>query len=254
MRSCKPDASCSLPFRTPVLVPAALLATLALLSAVAAAQTATQTTPATQSQAGEHPHHLDHAHHRFDDIDRWVRAFEDPARDEWQKPEEVVRALKLQPGQVVADIGAGTGYFTRRFAQAVGPTGKALAVDIEPGMVRYVRERAAHEGQENLEAVQCQPDDPNLAPAGVDGIVIVDTIHHIDNRGDYYSKLARALRPGGWLAIIDFQKRELPVGPPPADKIAREALIAELEDAGWNLAGEETFLPYQYFLIFKPGR
>jgi len=206
---------------------------------------------ATQSQPADRGHRQGHAHHRFDDVERWVQVFEDPARDEWQKPDQVVQALGLQPGQVIADIGAGTGYFTRRFAQSVGPTGKALAVDIEPGMVDYVRERAAREGQDNLEAILCQPDDPNLAPASVDGIVIVDTIHHVQDRGAYYSKLERALRPGGWLAIIDFHKRELPVGPPPEDKIAREAMIAELEAAGWHLAAEETFLPYQYFLIFK---
>ena len=207
---------------------------------------------AGQSQS-QPAHSVHQAHHRFDDIERWVEAFEDPARNEWQKPDQVVAALPLRRGQVIADIGAGTGYFTRRLAAAVGSEGQALALDIEPGMVAYVRERAAREGQHNLEAILCQPDDPGLEPASVDGILIVDTIHHVQDRGAYYPKLARALRAGGWLAIVDFHKRELPVGPPPEDKIAREAMIAELETAGWRLTAEHAFLPYQYFLIFEPG-
>jgi ubiquinone/menaquinone biosynthesis C-methylase UbiE len=204
---------------------------------------------ASQSQQ---QHRVDHAHHRFDDIERWVKTFEDEERLEWQKPDSVIEALGLVSGQVVADLGAGTGYFTRRMARAVEPSGRALAIDIEPGMVEYVRQRAQREGQTNLEASICQADDPGLAAASVDGVLIVNTLHHIQQRPTYYPKLAGALRPGGWLAIVDFHKRELPVGPPPEDKLSREQVIAELERAGWSLGREETFLPYQYFLIFKP--
>jgi SAM-dependent methyltransferase len=197
--------------------------------------------------------HRDHgAHHVPRTAEQWVKALEDPDRDGWQMPQQVVEKLALAPGAAVADIGAGSGYFSVRFARAVGPQGTVFAADIDKGLIAYLVNRAAKEGLDNLKPLHGRPNDPLLPPASVDLVFICDVIHHIENREPYYAKLARALRPGGRLAIVDFYQRELPVGPPPAMKIARTDLIAELEQAGFALREEFDFLPHQYFLIFEP--
>src|SRR5689334_3737130 len=116
-----------------------------------------------------HDHHHNHDHdghqplgHRFEHADDWTAQFDDPKRDAWQKPDEVVAALALQPGMTVADIGAGTGYFEARLSKAVGDSGKVIAVDLEADMVRYLGERATREKLANVEARQSTTDDPKL--------------------------------------------------------------------------------------------
>jgi predicted methyltransferase len=191
-----------------------------------------------------------HTHrHGFAGAERWARVFDDPARDEWQKPHEVIQALTLAPDAVVADIGAGTGYFAVRLAHMT-PQGRVYAVDTEPDMVKYLRERAAKVGLANLEAVQGAPDDPKL-PAKVDLALLVDVYHHVGGREAYFRRLAGALKPGGAVAIIDFTL-ESKVGPPPSSRIAASQVKAEMQRAGYVLATEHTFLPNQYFLVFRP--
>jgi arsenite methyltransferase len=192
-------------------------------------------------------------HHGFHDAAYWAKTFESPERAKWQKPDQVVRALKLKPGQVVIDIGAGTGYFTRRFAKAVAPLGKAVGLDIEPEMVAYMQADAKKLGVNNYDARVVKPDDPGLAPNSVDLVFFCDTLHHMDNRVAYFRKLAAALRPGGRVAVIDFKKKPLPLGPPPEIKLSREQVVGEFHDAGYRLVAEYNFLPYQYFLEFEPG-
>jgi ubiquinone/menaquinone biosynthesis C-methylase UbiE len=175
--------------------------------------------------------------------------FDDPARDAWQKPHEVIQALKLAPEAVVADIGAGTGYFAVRLAHMT-PQGRVYAVDTEPDMVRYLGERAQKSGLKNLVPVQGALADPKL-PGKVDLVLMVDVYHHIEQRTAYFRNLAGALKSGGAIAIIDFTK-ESPVGPPPASRIAASAVKAEMTAAGYALATEHGFLPNQYFLVFRP--
>ena len=167
---------------------------------------------------------------------------------------QVVEALGLRPGQDVADIGAGTGYFSVRFAKAVGPGGKVFAVDIDQGLIDHLNERAKDAGLSNLEAVLAPTNDPLLSEKSLDIVFVCDVIHHVQDRQGYYAKLSGALRPGGRLAIVDFHKRETPVGPPVAMKIAREDLISELREAGFVLAQSFDFLPHQYFLVFEATR
>ena len=198
------------------------------------------------------PSHDATSHRRFDDPAYWSKVFDDPARAEWQKPTEVAGALGLRPGQTVADLGAGTGYFTRPLSEAVGPKGTVLAVDVEPNLVAYLRERAARERLSNVRAIQAAPHDPHLPAAGVDAVLVVDTYHHIDDRIGYFRRLQRALRPQGRVAVVDWHKRPMPVGPEMDHKIAREQVVEEMDAAGYRLADEPTFLPYQYFLIFQP--
>jgi len=189
-------------------------------------------------------------HHRRS-ADEWVRILENPERDAWQKPGQVVAALGLDPGDRVADIGAGSGYFSVRLAEAVGREGRVFAVDIQQDLIDYLAERASEAGLGQMTPVLGAPDDPKLAAESVDLIFICDVVHHIQDRQPYYAKLAAALRPGGRLAIVDFYKKELPVGPRPEMKIAREAMIGELEQAGFRLVEEHGFLPHQYFLVFE---
>ena len=200
---------------------------------------------------GEEKHHTSHSQQRFNEIQKWVDIFEDPARAEWQKPEEVVKKLELKPGGTVADIGAGTGYFTRLFAIAVGHKGKAIGLDIEPAMVEYMKEDAKKQWLTNYEARVVKPDDTGLPSKSVDVIFICNTYHHIENRVSYLKKLSKALKPNGRIVIVDFYKKPLPVGPQSvAHKISEEEVKKEFKQAGYRLTKSLDFLPYQYYLEF----
>jgi len=181
----------------------------------------------------------------------YIHFLEDPQRAQWQRPEEVMAKLGLRPGDAVADLGAGSGYFTLLFAKAVGPQGKVYAVDVLPEMLDYIRQRAQNDGVKNIQLVQAKPDDPQLPSASVNLIFICDTLHHIEARAAYYPLLAKSLRPGGRLVNIDFYKKSLPVGPPPAMKIDKQDMIEEVKVAGFHVVKDFDFLPYQYFLIFQ---
>ena len=189
--------------------------------------------------------------HSFSGAEKWAHVFDDPKRDAWQKPHEVIQALALKPDAVIADIGAGTGYFAMRFANMV-PKGRVYGVDIEPDMVKYLAERAKREKRGNVVAVAGAPDDPRL-PEKVDLILMVDVYHHVGERESYFRKLRGSLKPGGRVAIIDF-RLDAPEGPPRAMRVAPERVIAELKGAGYALAKDHRFLPNQYFLVFQPGK
>jgi arsenite methyltransferase len=188
-----------------------------------------------------------HALHR--DSQAYIAMLEDPKRDAYQKPHEVITALDLKPGEVIADIGAGSGYFSFRFAHHVGP-GRVYAVDISPDMILHMNRRSRDTGITNVTTVLAPPDDPLLPDSSLDLVFICDTWHHVEKQDQYLAKLKKMLKPGGQLVMIDFQKRDLPVGPPLGMKIAREDLVRQLEEAGFQLLKEHTFLPYQYFLVF----
>jgi SAM-dependent methyltransferase len=185
--------------------------------------------------------------HRFGDAERWAHVFDDPERDAWQKPHQVIQALALKPGTVVADLGAGTGYFSVRLARML-PKGKVYAVDLEPDMVKYLGERAKREGLKNVTPVAAAPDDARL-PGKVDLVLLVDVYHHIDDRERYFRKLAGSLAPGGRLAVIDF-RLDSRRGPPKSSRIDPGRVKAELAKAGYALSAEHAFLPDQYFLEF----
>lgn len=201
--------------------------------------------PAFAQAPGEHIHRL------HGDPAAYIKALEDPARDAYQKPHEVIEALALKPGEVIADIGSGSGYFTLRMARHVGPSGHVYGVDVNADMVRHLNERIREGGLLNASTILARPDDP-LLPRPVDRFVIVDVWHHIDDQPKYLALMKKQLKPGGQVVMIDFHKRDLPVGPPLAMKIAREDLIAQMTAHGFALAREHTFLPYQYFLVFEP--
>jgi ubiquinone/menaquinone biosynthesis C-methylase UbiE len=192
-------------------------------------------------------------HHSFGDVEHWKQVFDDPKRDAWQKPDALVAALALGPGMAVADVGAGTGYLSRRLSAAVGPTGTVFSVEVEPALVVHLRERAEAEGTANVTPVLASRDDPRLPAAGVDVVLVLDTYHHLDDRPAYVRRVARALRPGGRVIVVDWQKRKLPVGPPPDHKLPRAQVVDEMTAAGYTLAAAPDVLPYQYVLVFRPA-
>lgn len=200
----------------------------------------------------EHDGHGHAHHHRFEDAEAWAKQFDDPSRDAWQRPEAVIDFIGLAPDATVADLGAGTGYFAVRLARRA-PRGRVLASDVEPDMVRYLGERAAKEGLGNLVAVQARPDDPTL-PEAVDVAFMCNVYHHIEDRTGYFRKLAAQLRPGGRLVVVDFEKdapNDVP-GPPPQMRVARDVLVAELADAGFELVrADSDILPHQYIVELR---
>lgn len=204
------------------------------------------------SPAGPAAAQSPHTHqHSFGDAEKWSQVFDDPKRDAWQKPHEVIQALALKPDAVVADIGSGTGYFAAHLANML-PNGRILGIDTEPDMVKYLAERAKREGLSNLSVLKGAPDDPRL-PEKIDLVLLVDVYHHIEERERYFRKLLGSLNPGGQIAVIDF-RMNAPEGPPKSARIAPDRVKAELKSAGYVLAREHEFLPNQYFLVFQPGK
>lgn len=207
---------------------------------------AASTIPLVSCAAG-HAHHAhpDGMQHRFDDAEKWAKMFDAPERDAWQRPDEVIALVQPMPGQTVADVGAGTGYFLGRLSQAVGKNGRVLGVDIEPDMIAYMTARAQKDGWTNVEAVLGATDAPNLPAAAVDRILIVDTWHHIGARGAYAAKLREALVPGGAVFIVDFTL-DTERGPPKEHRLSPEAVIAELNEGGLEAELLTETLPDQY--------
>jgi ubiquinone/menaquinone biosynthesis C-methylase UbiE len=190
----------------------------------------------------------DHMERRFENPEQAAKSFDDPARDAWQMPDRVIQSLGLQGGQVVADIGAGTGYFTMRLAKSAEAP-RVYALDIEPSMVDYVARRAAEDGMKNVRAVLTPPDRANL-PEPVDLVLIVNTYHHIPGRVTYFRELRKSLKGLARVAVIDY--RPGAAGNIPAEfLLTPDQISSELGQAGFRLVARYDFLPRQQFLIFQ---
>ena len=180
-------------------------------------------------------------------------AYQGIDRDQWQQPDKVIATLQISPGAEIADLGAGGGYFTFHLAKAVGPRGKVYAVDIDRGTNELIAERAKKDGADNITTILAKSNDPLLPESAVDLIFTSNTYHHFDNRIVYFSNLRRYLKPAGRIAIIDFDRRAWLAGLlrhyTPAEFIKRE-----MEQAGYRLQQELTFLDRQSFLIFSINR
>lgn len=183
----------------------------------------------------------------------YIAMLEREQRAEYQKPDQVMAALALRPGERVADIGAGSGYFTIPVAKAVGPAGVVWALDIEQPLLDYIEKRLEKEKLQNVRLKLVPNDDPQLPTGGVDTILIVNTWHHIQDRSEYAKKLRAALAPGGRVVIIDYipkPRDERPWGPRPEHLLARAALDAEFARAGLKPVKQHDFLPEQYFVEY----
>lgn len=218
--------------------PTPAVAALIVLAAFGARLTAQKPQPAKP----------DHMEHRFDDPEKFAKGFDDPARDAWQMPTRVIDTLSLKAGMSVADIGAGTGYFSMRLAK-VSPALTVYAVDIEPKMVEYLGKRAMTEQLKNVTPVMAGAANPNL-PKPVDLVLIVDTFHHLPNRVAYFRDVRKSLTASGRVAIIDF-KKDSPEGPPVEFRFTADQIESEMKEAGFRLDAKHDFLPRQNFLIFK---
>ncbi len=230
------------PAPRPATAPAAAPATAPTATPAPAPEASTADAP---DAAQTHPPH--ELGHHFTNAEKWSKRFDNPERDAWQKPAEVVAAMKIAPGMTVADVGAGTGYFMKYLSDAVGPKGTVLELDIEPDMVRFLGERAKKNNLTNVKAQQVKVDDPVLPAGGVDRILIVDTWHHIPDRGAYAAKLAAALRPGGAVYVVDFPL-DAPHGPPPPHRLAPKTVIDELTAGGLTASQLPEDLPNQYII------
>lgn len=177
-------------------------------------------------------------------------AYEGFSRDEWQQPDKVIQSLGIQPGSIIADLGSGSGYFTLRLANAVGPTGKVYAVDVDSAINEALKERAKKERADTVIVVSAKPNDAQL-PEPVDLIFTSNTYHHIDNRIAYFAALIKHLRPSGRLAVIDYDRTAWLEGLW-GHYTPREFIKRELEQAGYELQNDFDFLERQSFLIFVP--
>ena len=187
----------------------------------------------------------------------WARGYTDllerANREDVQKSPEIMKTLAFKPGERVADIGAGTGYFTFPVAKAVGPTGQVLALDIAPEMLEYLDMRVTAQKAGNVTLRRVASDDPQLVAGSVDTILMIDTIHYVKDRTAYAKKLLPGLAPGGRLVIIDYIPRsmsERPWGPPPEQQFPREQLDREMAAAGFKVLAAYDFLPEQFFVIY----
>jgi arsenite methyltransferase len=196
-----------------------------------------------------HPHGSHGAggpHHAFADADALTQVLDDPTRDTWQRPDDLLRALELEPAMTIADVGAGTGYFAVRLARAV-PQGQVIAIDLAPDMVRFLSERARREQLPNLRALLATATASGLVAQSVDRILVVHMWHHLAEGGEYARGLAAALRPGGRLFVVDYSPTAQH-GPPAGMRVAPEAVIASLESAGLSARVSPIALPDQYIV------
>jgi predicted methyltransferase len=178
-------------------------------------------------------------------------AYEPPGRDEWQQPARVVEALALAPGDRVADLGAGGGYFTFRLADAVGPGGRVYAVDVDSSMTEHIRKRAEKEGRANVEAVLAEPDDAKLPAGGIDLVLTVNTYHHLADRSAYFARLRPALRGRARVAVVEYRPESGWFGTTSSHATAPEEIEREMTAAGYRLDARHDFLERQSFLVFR---
>ena len=186
----------------------------------------------------------------FDDVEKYIAFLDRADRVSWQKPDEVVAALGLKGAETVFDLGAGSGYFSFRFAEVL-PLGKVIAADTEPDMVRHIHHRVMGDGIENVEAKLIRPTDPGVT-SDADLVFVCDVLHHVADRQAWLAKLVGRMKSGARLALIEFKEGRLPEGPPEAVKIPRGKLVELITKAGLELEVENTaLLPYQVFLVFR---
>ena len=193
-------------------------------------------------------HHHDHGHHHhsFADAEALAQSLDNPERDAWQQPNEVLRAMDLMPTMCVADVGAGTGYFAVRLARAV-PAGEVIASDLEPNMLQFIAERAARERLPNLRTVLATALNAGLARESVDRILVVHVWHHVADREAFARDLMGALRPGGRLFIVEFAM-DAQHGPPESMRLTPEATIASLRAAGVAATISPATIAQQYIV------
>lgn len=198
----------------------------------------------------EEKHHNRSRYGNPPDLERYINRLTDPARDSWQRPDRVIEALGLEPGDTACDVGAGPGYFTLRLARAVGAGGRVFAVDVVPAMLARLRNTLREAGVANVTPVLGQAGDSLLPGGACDVVLIVNTYHHFPDGPDYLRGLGDKLGAGGVVVNIDF-RADADFGPP--HRVSRSEFLGQARQAGYIMTREETFLPQQYFIVLRPG-
>jgi ubiquinone/menaquinone biosynthesis C-methylase UbiE len=177
---------------------------------------------------------------------------ERPGRDEEQKPDEIIRTMALKKGDVVADLGAGTGYFTRRLARAVASSGVVYAVDIQPEMLSLLKDNMAKAGVRNVVPVLGEVDDPKLPRASLDWVLLVDVYHELQQPKATLAKVREALKPGGRVALVEYRLEGLTaLHVREEHRMSTKQVLSEWEPAGFRLVKLYEFLPVQHFFVFE---
>jgi len=188
------------------------------------------------------------SYHSADWLDR-------PGREELEKPDVVLAAMELRPGQVVAEIGAGTGFFSRRIAKAVGPTGKVLANDIQPEMLELLKKNAARDGLTNVVPTLGSETDPKLPPGGVDRILLVDVYHEFQKPQEMLDKIKEALAPGGTVTLVEYRGEGTTASHINKEhRMTSEQVLGEWQPAGFLLLNQIETLPSQHVFVFSGKR
>lgn len=201
-----------------------------------------------KDKAGHH-----HRHKRFVEPEKMAKSWNDPQRDTYQKPAEIIASMTIKEGMVVADLGTGTGYLLPHLSKAVGAQGKVLAQDIEPKMLAYVGEQTKKQGLTNIQTVKGTRTSTGFQPASVDRVVTLNVWHHISDREGFAKHLATTLKPGGQLIIVDFLAQQTEgFGPPLKMRLSEQAVIKELQQAGWKAEVAKETMPRHYIVRATP--
>jgi len=172
-------------------------------------------------------------------------------RETEEKPQLVIDALEIKPGQTIADLGAGSGYYSFRIAPLVGPTGRVLAIDIEPKMLEVIAERAGREHVTNIATVRSSERDPNLAPHSVDLLFMVDVYHELEYPYEVMRKVREALKPGGRVALVEYRAEDPQVQIKPVHKMSEAQVRREMQAAGFRHVTTVRMLPLQHLILFE---
>jgi ubiquinone/menaquinone biosynthesis C-methylase UbiE len=176
---------------------------------------------------------------------------ERPEREDEEAPSKALDALDLKPGMVVADIGAGSGYYSSRIAKRVGPTGRVYATDIQPGMIALLERRIKSEGLTNVTTVLGGPDDPKLPPQSIDLAIMVDVYHELQEPQIFLQRLKGTFKPGGRLVLLEFRKEDPKVPILEVHKMSVDEVRQEMEAEGFVIDKVIETLPWQHIIVMK---
>jgi len=198
------------------------------------------------NQKSEDKNHSANSHMNQSDFEALVQRFESPEREKWQKPEIVLKKMGDLKGKAIADLGAGTGYFSFRMSEKGA---KVIAKDLDERFIQWIEQKALRLNDSFVKPQLVPYDDPLLEEKSMDAVLIVNTYHHIENRLDYFKKVYRGLKPGGFLLVVDFKKQESKHGPPVKMRLKGLKVIKELQKCGFSKTIIETeLLPEQYLI------
>lgn len=211
--------------------------------------TESETHRAHEENAVHNDEHQHQSHqHAFSEPDKLAAKWNDPSRDEWQHPEEIVEALNLKKGAIVADIGAGTGYMVAHLSQAVGEAGTVIAIDAEAAMVDYLTRHSSELGPATIVPQKVGFHDPDLRTESVDAVLILDTWHHMTERESYARKVYAGLKPGGRIVIVDYRP-DAESGPPKSMRLAASEVISQLKSVGFDAKVVEVSMPRHFLIV-----